>query len=208
MGKPFATELAHIADTLNWAQALDVSLVADFLGKAEGSPLVMIGAGGSFTTVEMARLLFESRGGFGIAHTPLSFLQNKSDLRQSQVILWTAGGNNRDALAAFQAAVEREARSILVVCGATRSKIEGNVARCDRAELFAAPLPTGKDGYLATNSLVAFCAIAIRAFGHALPSPKVVNKIMTASNEAWHWNEDTPTSHFYLTIYGDWARPA
>jgi hypothetical protein len=198
MGKPFAAELTHIVDTLAWVQALDISPAADFFARANGSPLVTIGAGGSFTTAEMARLLFEARGGVGIVHTPLSFLQNRSNLQDTNILLFTASGNNRDVLAIFDAAVEREAKAIFVVCGSARSKIGSKVAGCSQAKLFTMPLPTRKDGYLATNSLAAFSAMTIRAFGHALPSLKVIDQIITMPDEKWCRKTRIPTSPFHL----------
>jgi hypothetical protein len=208
MGKPFAAELTRVVDTLAWVQALDISQAADFFARANGSPLVTIGAGGSFTTAEMARLLFESRGGIGIVHTPLSFLQNRSNLRDMNILLFTASGNNRDVLAIFDAAVEREAKTIFVVCGSARSKIGLKVAGCSQAKLFTMPLLTKKDGYLATNSLAAFSAMTIRAFGHALPSPKTIDQIITMPDEKWCQKTIKPISPFHLALYGDWARPA
>ncbi|MGA2658579.1 MAG: hypothetical protein ABSH34_13835 [Verrucomicrobiota bacterium] len=208
MGRPFATELAHVAETLTWAERFDISPVANFFDRADGKPLITIGAGGSFTAAEMARLLFESRGGFGFAHTPLSFLQNCSDLHEASVLIFTAGGSNRDVLAAFQAAVEREPKSIHVVCGSSHSKIEGRIARCPHATFSALPIPTGKDGYLATNSLVAFCAVGIRASRHALPSASAVNRIMSEADPEQWLDAGAPGSSFYPALYGEWARPA
>ncbi len=208
MGKPFAIELSHIQDTLRWVQGLDVSPLAEFLSQANSSPLITIGAGGSFTAAELARLMFESRGGIGITHTPLSFLQSDSDLRNTHIVLFTAGGNNRDVLAAFHAAVAREAKAVLVVCAAIRSKIAQSVARYPRSRIFTLPLPTGKDGFLATNSLAASSATIIRAFGHELPSHKTIRQIIKSADNAWRLPVGEDASKFYLAIYADWSRPA
>jgi len=208
MGKPFAIELTHIANTLAWVEKVDVSAAADFFAQANGGPLITIGAGGSFTTAEMARLLFESRGGFAFSHTPLSFLQNQSSLHDTNVLLYTAGGNNRDVLAIFNAAVEREAKRIFVVCGSVRSKIASRMAAYPQAKLFTMPMPTGKDGYLATNSLTAFSAMTIRAFGEELPSTTLIGQIVTTPEAKWSQKSGPSTSRFYLALYGDWARPA
>ena len=125
MGRPFATELTHIVDTLSWTRTLDVSAITGFLDRSAGRPLITIGAGGSLTAAEMARLLYEARGGVGVTHTPLGFLQNGSDLHEAHVLIFTAGGSNRDVLGAFRNAVEREAKAIHVVCGSENSAIEG-----------------------------------------------------------------------------------
>jgi hypothetical protein len=103
---------------------------------------------------------------------------------------------------------EREARSILVICGAKGSKIEAKAAHIERAILFNHPIPSGKDGYLATNSLIAFSAIVLRAFGHEIPSRETVNRIITTSDESWSALVGNLVSNYYLALYGDWARPA
>ena len=208
MGKPFAAELAYISRTLEWVEEVDVSRLSSFLAHAEGSPLITIGAGGSFTSAEMARLLFENHGGIGISHTPLSFLQNSSDLRSSNILLFTAAGNNRDVLATFNAAMEREVNAVFVVCGAANSKIERYGSTCPRAQFFTQILPNGKDGYLATNSLAAFSAFVMRAFGYPLPDRRLIEQAMTGSDYDWQRRPEKFVSSFYLAIYADWGRPA
>jgi len=123
MGKPFASELLKIPDTLAWANQVDVNPLTEFFLQCQYAPLVSIGTGGSFTAAELLRLLFEARGGIAISHTPLSFLQSNADLRGANLVLFTAGGNNKDVLEAWRVAVEREVRRILVICGSPTSKI-------------------------------------------------------------------------------------
>ncbi|HZR79011.1 MAG TPA: hypothetical protein VFA58_07360 [Chthoniobacterales bacterium] len=208
MGRPFATELNQISKTLDWVEKSDVSELSSFLAHARGTPLFTIGAGGSFTSAEMARLLFESRGGIGVSHTPLTFLQSTSDLRNANILIFTAAGNNRDVIATFNAAMEREANEICVICGAAQSKIARYVAMSPRAKLFARALPNGRDGYLATNSLVAFVALLTRAFGYSLPNRRLTEGITHGFDYDWQRNVHNFFSPFYLALYADWARPA
>ena len=133
----------------------------------------------------MTRLLFETHGGISIFAHAAQLSPSKSNLRDSNILLFTAGGNNRDILATFQAAIEREADSIFVVCGAAYSKIAAQRACSPRAKIFSQTLPAGKDGYLATNSLVAFSAVVMRAFGYALPARAIIHDIIVASNREW-----------------------
>ena len=209
MGKPFADELARLPETIDWMRELDISTVVQFINQAEGSTLVTIGAGGSATAAEFAKLLFEERGGICVAHTPLSFIQCQSDLRGAHILLFTAAGNNRDVLACFDAMMRREVRSALVICGATGSKIETLVTAHPRAQIFTLQLPSGKDGYLATNSLAGACALLLRAFGHKLPTRKTVQQaIRSRDTDRILFSKTTPPYYFYPAIYADWARPA
>jgi len=204
MGKPFANELQKIPETIAWATQAEVGPLTEFFLQCQNAPLICIGTGGSFTAAEFVRLLFEERGGIAVCHTPLSFLQSNTNFRNTNVVLFTAGGNNRDVLAVWRFATEREVRKILVVCGSPTSKI-ANLARDNTTtELFTYRLPAGKDGYLATNSLVAFLALTIRSFGYSLPEDHTINQKQT--DNLLSQIERLP-SHF-VAIYSDWGRPA
>jgi len=208
MGKPFDTELQRVPDTVAWADSLDISIVAQFFCAAVGSPLITIGAGGSFTAAEMGRLVFESLGGFAVSHTPLSFLQNRSDLRAAYVLIITAAGNNKDVLAAVDAAVKREAKQILIICGASKSKVQKRLSDYERASLFVHDLPAGRDGYLATNSLAAFASVIAKATGFTLPSKQRIHEILAGSGAKWLPANVELSTAYFLPIYGDWGRPA
>lgn len=200
MGKPFSRELDRLPASIEWAAFADLAPYTQFIRHARGHPLVIVGAGGSFTVADLARMLQEARGDLAVAHTPLSFIESGADLRRSYVLIFTASGNNRDVLAAYRAASEREPLGILVVCGRTRSKVSLAATGVERTQIFARQLPTGRDGYLATNSLVAFVTLTLRAFGYSLPAPSRFSCERPAVN-------DEKSNHF-LALYGAWARPA
>lgn len=206
MGKPFSSELTRLPDSLTWAADLDVSDLASFIGKAHGHLLVVIGAGGSFTVAEFARLLHEERGDVAIAHTPLSFLQSATELRDSFVLIFTASGNNRDILATYEAATRREPKGILIICGKKGSKVEKQAEADERTEVFSRPLPAGKDGYLATNSLIAFVGMTLRAFGTPAARPEIV--MASAVVHETSTAEPKLKPAYYLALYGGWGRPA
>ncbi|MDP3072365.1 MAG: hypothetical protein Q8N18_18885 [Opitutaceae bacterium] len=209
MGKPFSTELTRLPSTLRWAEDTDILAFSQFVAKAHGHMLAIIGAGGSFTVAEFARMLHEARGNAAVAHTPLSFLQSDSDLRQSFVLIFTASGGNRDILATYDAAVEREPRGILVVCGRKNSKVERRAATDERSEVFSSAFPAGKDGYLATNSLLSFMMLTLRAFNPtatALGQSTVGVESPSDLNDSWLGERPVPAH--YLALFGGWARPA
>lgn len=208
MGKPFSTELKRLPDSLIWASDLDVTVLIRFVGKAHGHLLTIVGAGGSFTVAEFARMLHEERGDVAIAHTPLSFLQSATDLRDSYVLIFSASGNNRDILATYESAAQREPKSILIVCGKKGSKVERQAEADERTEVFSRPLPAGKDGYLATNSLVAFVGLTLRAFGKPAVRPEEVmgDEEVSACDAPGDNPESKPA--YYLALYGGWGKPA
>lgn len=209
MGKPFSTELSRLPSTLRWAADADIHAFSQFLAKAHGHLLAIVGAGGSYTVAEFARMLHEERGNAAVAHTPLSFLQSDSDLRQAFVLIFTASGGNRDILATYDAAVGREPRGILVVCGRKNSKVERRAATDERSEVFSSAFPAGKDGYLATNSLLTFMMLTLRAFHSdaraAEQSSAGANRPSDSSSLCL---DDGRTPTHYLALFGGWARPA
>jgi hypothetical protein len=89
--------------------------------------------------------------------------------------MFTAGGKNPDIMGAFARLIEREPRTLTVVCTRNQSPIAQLATKCKNARAFEFDIPTGKDGYLATNSLLATLLLITRAYeaagllGSALP---------------------------------------
>ena len=75
----------------------------------------------------------------------------------------SAGGRNPDIIEAFRAAAIAEVQRIIVVGGNANSPLVTLAKRCNRADVHTFAPPSGKDGFLATNSLLAFYAILYRA---------------------------------------------
>ncbi len=209
MGKPFINELKHLPSSLKWGGEVGISLLAKFVAWTKGNPLITVGAGGSFTVAEFTRLLHEERGGIGLSHTPLSFIQSKTNIRDSYVVIFTASGNNRDVLATYDAAVQREPQGILIVCGKKQSKVEVKARASERTTIFAHAFPAGRDGYLATNSLVVFSILMLRAFGHPTPTVELVTNLSERAQQRWKETTLLPTgASYYLALFGGWGRPA
>jgi hypothetical protein len=90
----------------------------------------------------------------------------------SGVMLISAGGRNPDALAALAEAIRAEPPWTAVMCG-TRATPLGKLARSSEfGSLYEYSIPSGKDGFLATNSLLAAFTLLIRSAaepGESLP---------------------------------------
>lgn len=173
MGKAFASELAALPDTLAWAQAQDVKLLERFVADVAERPLVAIGSGGSSTACHLAALLHRIRHHRPAQFmTPLDALSLPAGLHRAGVFLASASGKNKDVLAAFEAAIAEEAPAIAAVTLRADNQLSVAAANVSRARVFAAEAPTGKDGYLATNSLIATCVLIARAYGFDVAAPK------------------------------------
>ncbi len=108
-------------------------------------------------------------GQIGRVVTPLELATTPFDLRAMSTILFTAGGRNPDVLGAFEHLVAREPRHLFVVCGAESSPLAKRVRDVTFATFVHIPSPQGKDGYLATNSLLAFVTALGVAYAEMYP---------------------------------------
>lgn len=176
LGKPFASELDAVADTYEWAASADVTHLADAIASIGTSPLVAIGSGGSLTAADFAARLHESyTGAVSVASTPMGVAGSQALRRGAAGLLVSAGGRNPDVLNAARWMIRREARALVVLCGDKASPLASLAAKYPWTEFVPFSLPSRKDGFLATNSLVAFITLLGRAyasaFGRDRPNP-------------------------------------
>jgi hypothetical protein len=99
--------------------------------------------------------------------TPLEFVSSTASLQGVGVLFVTAGGSNVDILWAFQNAVEREATQILILCADASSELVKRAAKYDFVDVVTLDLPAGRDGFLASNSLLAISTVILRAWARA-----------------------------------------
>jgi len=110
--------------------------------------------------------------------TPFEAVHSHLNLRNTNVLILTAGGRNPDILGAFDRLIKREPRSVVVICTRTGSPLADLASNSGKARLFEFDIPTGKDGFLATNSLLATIVSLARAYESAgLLSPCLPNSL-------------------------------
>ena len=164
MAKPYTSDIAKFADTFEWAKTVDVTLMRQAIRTAGPSSLLAVGSGGSLT-VAHALVGFHQRltGRLSTVATPLEAI---SEPLESNSATWliSAGGNNGDILAAARALIAREPRQVAVLCGRPNSRLSRLCRQHPFVDLLVYPPPVGKDGFLATNSVLGFTALLARAF--------------------------------------------
>jgi len=201
LGKSFASELAALPDTLAWAQAQEVKLLERFVADVAERPLVAIGSGGSSTACHLTALLHRMRHRRPAQYmTPLDVLSLPAGLHRAAVFLASASGKNKDVLAAFDAAIAEEAPAIAAVTLRADNPLSVAAANYSRARVFAAEAPTGKDGYLATNSLIATCVLTTRAYGFEVVAPKARRKDIVDGSIF-------EGRHMVQVLHGGWGGP-
>jgi fructoselysine-6-P-deglycase FrlB-like protein len=163
MGRPFASELAELETTYAWAVRHDVAPLRELVRSASGV-LLAVGSGGSLTAASYAALLHEeAHGQLARAATPLDAVDAATKLRGFHVLLVSSGGRNRDGLQACEALLRAEPASATILTASEGSLLAALGRRYD-ANVLEYTLPVPKDGFLATNSLFAFCALIGRAY--------------------------------------------
>lgn len=164
MAKPYTTEMSKLAGTFAWAMASDIGQLRKAVKTASLSPLLAIGSGGSLTAAQaLASLHQRCTGHLATVATPLEAI---AEPLASSAAIWllSASGRNVDILAAFRALVEREPRQLSVLCGRSDSPLANAARDHGFTDLLLHEPPTGKDGFLATNSLIVFVTLLTRAY--------------------------------------------
>src|ERR1035441_789148 len=167
LGKPYDSELASLPLTYDWARAADIKPLVTAFRRASALPLIAIGSGGSFTT---AAFTADCHQHFcrrlAKAITPLELMAGNPEKQASYVIL-SAAGKNRDILAAFRHLLDAEPANIIILCTSVGSPLAELARPYSWVDIVEYELPTGKDGFVATNSLFASCVLVAWAYGEA-----------------------------------------
>lgn len=183
MGKPFAEEVAQLEATHEWACDQSVDAFADAIAELFDRPLVAVGSGGSLTTAAVASTLFRSFAmQIAFATTPLSMYSMRDALRNASVFIATAGGSNPDVIGALRTSARNEAARTLAICAKNNTKLAIEGAKFTNVAVHEFQVPSGGDGFLATNSLWASSVLLVRAFalanGNELNLPKNISKLV------------------------------
>jgi len=164
LGKPYAKELKNLNDTYEWASKIPIEELISFLKKSARTPLYVIGSGGSFTATTFTSMLHQHIGAVSKCITPLEFLGYDNFANDNSILIITAGGNNSDILASFEKAVESEPKQLAILSASTNNKLTRKAKMISGIDLSEFNLPFGKDGFLATNSLLATMICILRAY--------------------------------------------
>ena len=164
MARPYAREMTKLAQTFAWAAAINLQPLRQAVRSAGLSPLRAIGSGGSLTGAHaLAGLHQRYTGHLAAVATPLEAADEPLGATVATWLL-SAGGGNVDIVAAAKTLILREPRQLGVVCGRDASPLAELCRQHPFVDLLLYPPPAGKDGFLATNSLLGFTALLTRAY--------------------------------------------
>ncbi len=219
MGRPFFEEIVDLEETYRWACGAAIEPLAQGITRLLGRPLLAVGSGGSLTTAVIAARLFRDLGrGFASAITPLELAAQSTTLRGASVFVATAGGSNSDVIGALRVAATSEATHVLALCAKVGSRLADESSRYSNVSIEEFESPSPRDGFLATNSLLASAILLTRAFASAnnisVKLPKQLHRLVGARR--WQtfansladkasdlWRRDT-----LIVLYGPSAQAA
>lgn len=164
MARPYEKEMSNLSDTFAWAAAADIKPLRQAVRKAGLWPMRAIGSGGSLTGAHaIADLHRRYTGQLAAAGTPLDAVHEPLDTATTTWLV-SAGGNNVDIVAAAKALILREPRQCGVICANETSRLAKLCRQHPFVDLLLYSPPAGKDGFLATNSLLGFAVLLTRAY--------------------------------------------
>ena len=208
MGKPFLSELDAMPGAYEWAEKAEIGGLEEFTRKAAGRPLYVVGSGGSFSAAVFASLLHQSVGSISKAVTPLEFAGHMAIERESSVLIISAGGNNSDATSAFNVAQALGPENVGVLCASTGGKLAGMARDAGNAAVHEATPPTGRDGFLATNTLVSTMVWLLRAHSNTYPPRYAIPNFSDLCSETVICAEPFRNVSTIIVLYDYWGKAA
>ena len=166
MGKPFKGELNKLSETIQWAEKQDVTLLSKYLFEEDRHiPLVCIGSGGSLSACHYAAMLYKQRNGvLAQAMTPLQLMYSGREIiRSSKLLFLSASGKNKDILNAIKYGVKYNETGMMSLTLRKNNPTEELLEQYPKVQRWCEDIPSEKDGFLATNSLLATFTLLCKA---------------------------------------------
>lgn len=148
--------------------AENVSPLAEALRKMVGHPLVAVGSGGSLSAAKLAAFLHQlCCAGVGKSATPLEVMAQRGFPSSTSVLLLSAGGANSDILGVFRHVGRCERHQVISLVARRGCPLSLLAQKVPTAVCLEFEPPCGRDGFLATSSLVAFSVVLAKAYDDA-----------------------------------------
>lgn len=206
MGKPFKKELALIPQTIQEINSLDKAELIRSYQKMLTKPLVAIGSGGSTSACHFAEILHQKRGYIAKAITPLEVQTSLDIYRKNNALIISASGRNKDILLAFNSVIEQEPNHIFSLCMRRHSPLGLASNKYSVATTFEYPISSGKDGFLATNSLVSFFLLLSNVYGYNTEGLRLKSeKSYLSAIEKFTRILQAETT--FIVLYNAWSKP-
>ena len=162
MGRAYADELKRLQQTVSFACDADVKPLVALLAELVSRNLIFVGSGGSLTAATFAAALHESHTGqLAKALTPLEASSRPATTNTAAVLI-SARGSNPDIMRAYQSLRFKE--PIAAICATENNALLRQISESGIGIGYGFKVPGGKDGFLATNSLLATLILLARSY--------------------------------------------
>lgn len=203
MGKPFNSELENLQKTFLWAKNLKLDTYYDLIKY----PNIIVGSGGSMSVCSFISLLHSQQGLLSVFSSPLDFNYLKNAINNNtNVIFISASGKNTDILFGYKNAVEFHPRTIYNFILTKNSKLVKYADKHSISKSIEFEPPIKKDGFLATNSLVAFFTLFTKIYNipieidNVSPSKFFIKEVKSFL-EKLHYD------FTLIVLYSGWSKP-
>jgi fructoselysine-6-P-deglycase FrlB-like protein len=193
MGKPYQLEVAALPKTISWALSLDIKALASFISEVRGTSLITTGSGGSLSAAKLASVFHQLGGaGFSKSATPLELTSLDVFDTSASFLLLSAGGANNDIRMVFRHLASKSLRRLATITGRVETPISKLARRYPDTACVELDVPSGRDGFLATNSLMAFTVVIARAYVSALGGNSTFDSLRRLNNKSL-WKKHVET---------------
>lgn len=162
----FENKIKQFPQILEWAERQDVSELGQFLLEDERCSRLFVASGGSYSAAVYAEQLSADRGVMSHALTPLLYAGSGFADIAARTLLISASGCNNDILRTCDNALHAKMQDAGAVVLTSRGRLQALLQDQSQGCLFSFDVPTGRDGFLSSTSVLAFYALLYRAFGH------------------------------------------
>lgn len=207
MGKPFSQELEILQNTYEWAINVPLDKEKKLFDQLNGKSTYIVGSGGSQSACVLFGLLQQNKGTIANAITPLELQYCKNAISSnSSVVFISASGKNTDILFAYDVALAQEPDGILNICLKKDSALAKRSAKHSISHTIELNNPAGKDGFLATNSLLAYFTIISRLFNSNLKIEKIAPS-KSYFNDITKFTSTLHQDFTLIVLYAGWSKP-
>lgn len=171
MGREYAAEIAQLGSTIQAAAEKPLAREeVDAFRAALAHPLVAIGVGGSTVAAAYAAKLHRQLvGAPARVATTLEFT-TEGPARGESALLVSAGGRNKDVLAACDVAIEL-CRELSIWTANIEAPLSVRAREAGFPSIIDTYAGVKKDGYLATNTLLSTLIVGLRLYYQAIGAP-------------------------------------
>ena len=156
--------MEKLAQTLEWANSTSVEELADVINRISGHPFFTVGSDGSLAGAAYWPMVHELMTGQTSKYGTLLDLLALPSVNPYGVGLMSASGGNSDIVQSLTRAARDSSPGQFILTFAKASLLYEEAERHNTAHVvsFAPTIP--KDGYMATNSLLASLVLALRGY--------------------------------------------